>query len=112
MTLSSEWRCQSKRIGTALLLGACFVGPAAVAAETPSIQAGSVVTYRDAAGRDWCATVASVGEGAGNEPWAWLRLNADPRRVEKTPLRDLAAGCEPLSTGLKARLAAPSGAPR
>lgn len=92
-------------------MGACFV-KAPAAADGPPIQTGSLVTFRDAAGSEWCATVAGMANGPGNEPWAWLRFNADPRRIEKTPLSDLAAGCEAGANGRPLRRAEQAAAPR
>ncbi|CAG1017372.1 hypothetical protein BURC_02018 [Burkholderiaceae bacterium] len=61
---------------------------------TPIIP-GSHVTFRDAAGREWCATVVYLLEGPGTDVWAWVRLNADPRRTDRAPLRELRPGCAP-----------------
>ncbi|HEY0858266.1 MAG TPA: hypothetical protein VGE16_14470 [Albitalea sp.] len=53
------------------------------------------MTLRDATGRDWCATVVHLSEGPGGDTWAWVRLNADPRRTDRAPLRELSPGCSP-----------------
>ena len=120
MTLSSGRRCQSGRVDTACLVaaltagGACAVEPpvartAPTAPEADAEQAvplapaspifpispGSHVTIRDATGREWCATVVYLLEGPGSDMWAWVRLNADPRRTDRAPLRELRPGCSP-----------------
>lgn len=65
-------------------------------AEAASVmEPGAVVTYTDAAGRDWCATVQTIATGVGSTPWAWLTINADPRRVVRVELPDLRMGCSP-----------------
>jgi hypothetical protein len=63
-------------------------------AEAASVlEAGSVVTYTDAAGRDWCATVHGFAPGPSADPWAWLTINADPRRVVRAEVASLRLGC-------------------
>ena len=54
---------------------------------------GSKATYVDTAGREWCATVAAVQLGVGGVPWAWMTIDADPRRGVRAPVSDLRAGC-------------------
>jgi len=60
-----------------------------------SIEPGIQVTYTDAVGRPWCATVVLLGDGPGHESWAWVQLDADPRRIAHGPLGDFKRGCMP-----------------
>lgn len=53
---------------------------------------GDAVTFIDA-GRSWCARVFSVAAGPDAGPWAWITINADPRRAFHVPLADLKPGC-------------------
>ncbi len=66
-----------------------------VYAAAQALAQGTQVTYTDATGRNWCATVAVTGEGAGAGAWAWLTIDADPRRIAKVPVVELVLGCRP-----------------
>lgn len=56
--------------------------------------AAQLVTYTDPMGARWCASIAYLDpEGPGGVAWAWLTLQADPRRIVRAPLAQLAEGC-------------------
>jgi hypothetical protein len=55
-------------------------------------EAGQRCTYSDTLGRDWNVTVASVERGVDGQPWAWVNVDADPRRVFRIPVASL-RGC-------------------
>ena len=59
----------------------------------PRVEPGDKVTYTDATGRRWCATVHAIVTGPDSDPWAWLLIDADPRRIVREPVRDLTSGC-------------------
>lgn len=63
----------------------------AKAAELPTV--GMVCTYTDLNGTDWAATVQAIASGPGGLPWAWLTINADPRRIVKLPAFELQGRC-------------------
>jgi hypothetical protein len=69
---------------------ACLSAHAALAP-----QPGTLATYRDASGQEWCVTVYTMVDGPGLETWAWFSFNADPRRIEHVPLDQLTPGCRP-----------------
>ena len=77
-------------IAAAVCLAAIFAQRAEAA---EPIAPGQSVTYTDAAGGEWCATVQSIAPGAGAVPWAWLILNANRLCVVHEPVSALRAGC-------------------
>ena len=54
---------------------------------------GATVTYREASGRTWCATIWSIEMGVAGVPIAWLTIDADPRRIVHAELSALTPGC-------------------
>lgn len=73
-----------------VLVGLFFGCTDAKADELPRV--GMVCTYTDQGGTEWAATLQAIASGAGSIPWAWLTINADPRRVVKLPAFEL-RGC-------------------
>lgn len=105
--LSSGTRRQSMRIGAARWFSAIVVACSSTAyADTVAvvpvrmkppqgIERGTLVTYTDALGREWCTTVVELVEGPGSDVWAWVRFNADPRRTAHGPVHEFKRGCPP-----------------
>lgn len=95
MMLSSGWRRRSVWVGAACLaVAASGAGVQAAEEETkPPLAPGAVVTYKDASGREWCATIETLSDGPGREPWAWISFNTDRRRTGRAPLSELRLGC-------------------
>lgn len=58
---------------------------------TPGLAAevGQRCTYTDALGRSWAVSVASIEQGVDGLPWAWVNVDADPRRVFRVPVASL-----------------------
>lgn len=54
---------------------------------------GEATTYTEPAGTRWCARVRSIVTGAGAVPWAWVTIDADPRRVFSVRYAELRPGC-------------------
>lgn len=54
---------------------------------------GEATTYTEETGTRWCATVRSIATGVGAIPWAWVTIDADPRRVFHVPHAELRPGC-------------------
>jgi hypothetical protein len=75
-----------------LVIGA--LAAVAAGAAAASLAPGASVTYRDATGREWCATVRTLGVGADTSSWAWVSIDADPRRVVHAEVAELVAGCK------------------
>lgn len=96
MMLSSGWRRRSVWVGAACLAVAALAArghAAEVKKQNPPLAPGAVVTYKDASGREWCATIETLLEGPGSEPWAWVSFNTDHRRTGHAPLSELRPGC-------------------
>lgn len=70
-----------------LMAAASEPGPAIL----PAI--GEATTYTEETGTRWCATVRSIATGAGAVPWAWVTIDADPRRVFHVRYAELRPGC-------------------
>lgn len=55
---------------------------------------GEATTYTEETGTRWCAVVRSIATGTGSVPWAWLTIDADPRRVFHVRYAELRPGCK------------------
>lgn len=59
-----------------------------------AIEVGQRVTYTDETGARWCARVGYVEQhGIGGAAFAWVEIDADPRRVFNVLQSTLSAGC-------------------
>lgn len=94
--MSSEHRAAARFVSVlARPLAVAALSVAAVSAASVSVAPGASVTYRDAAGREWCGTVKTLSVGVDATSWAWVSIDADPRRVVHAAVSELEEGCKP-----------------
>jgi len=59
-----------------------------------AVELQQSVSYTDQSGHIWCAKVRYVEKGHDGRPWAWLTIDADPRRIMHAPVAELVIGCK------------------
>ena len=59
----------------------------AAALAAPTVAPGAVVTYTEPGTVDaWACVIVALYLGPDGAPWAWLRVEADPRRILRAPV--------------------------
>jgi hypothetical protein len=83
----------SKCARALFVLSAAFVGVVSWPMTAHGAALGERYTYTDQTGRQWCATANAFDIGVDGLAWAWLTIDADPRRAVHMPMSTLGVGC-------------------